>query len=251
MREIQEKLNLCKGTDAYDVHLNQICLASEPQPFFGVLHPELLPYVGENYEKTRILLVGESHYVKAASEEDWLALDWYHKPLPTEGKYPFNKDGATDWFDTREVLVRYMKGEGGRGHTIFSRPAKVLLSELKVAETPQDIRYFFSYFSFMNFFQRPALEAGKTINDTNDDRAAADEILLQVIDILQPSAVVFLSKKAYHAFTAQPHFAARIESVSHPTCHWWYRKRNDGLCAADDFRRIICAVLYPGELENL
>lgn len=245
MREIQEKLNLCRGTDAYDVHLNQICLTSEPQPFFGLLHPELLPYVGKNYEKTGMLLVGESHYVESASEDDWLAIDWYHEPLPAEGKYPFNREGATDWFDTREVLVRYMTGKRGKGHTVFSRPTKVLLSEWNIAQTQENISCYFSYFSFMNFFQRPALNVGATINDTVSDQKAASEILTQVIAVLRPKAVVFLSKKAYNTFTAKAHATTRIESVSHPTCAWWYRHRNrDGLCAADDFQRILREVLY-------
>lgn len=31
--------------------------------FFGRFHPEYLPYVGDNYVKTKILLLGESNYI--------------------------------------------------------------------------------------------------------------------------------------------------------------------------------------------
>lgn len=67
MRKMGEKLFLCRGTDAYDKQLNELCLSTELRPFFGVLHPELLPYVGQNYKKNRHTaggrepLCGKSH----------------------------------------------------------------------------------------------------------------------------------------------------------------------------------------------
>ncbi len=171
MREMNEKLRLCRGTRKYDEQLMKICLSTEPQPFFGVLHPELLPYVGQNYEKTGVLLVGESHYVKEATWEEWESTNWYHAPLPSDGVYPFNSgNGAKDWFDTREVLVRYMNGCKGKGHTIFSRPVKVLHD---LGMGTGDIDHDFDYFAFMNFFQRPSLKKGETIDDMDDDKPAA------------------------------------------------------------------------------
>ena len=82
MREMGEKLLLCRGTDAYDKQLNELCLSTEPRSFYGVLHPELLPYVGQNYKKTGILLVGESHYVEKATVSS------FDRPIGTTARFP-------------------------------------------------------------------------------------------------------------------------------------------------------------------
>lgn len=241
MREMREKLEMCRGTGKYDEQLGNLCLSTEPRPFFGVLHPELLPYVGQNYDKTGVLLVGESHYVKEAAPEQFKRTNWYHSALSLDGDYPFNSGaGAQDWFDTREVLVRYMHNDRGKGHTIFSRPETVLQElGLGTGSKYQD----FDHFAFMNFFQRPSLKAGTSIAYTDEDKQAANEVFDQVVAILRPKAVVFLSKKAYRALYAEPRSNVLITAVSHPTSYWWDRKRRDGGCARQDFKNILQEVL--------
>ena len=88
MRKMGEKLFLCRGTDAYDKQLNELCLSTELRPFFGVLHPELLPYVGQNYKKTGILLVGESHYVEKATMWKKPLLSSFDRPIGTTARFP-------------------------------------------------------------------------------------------------------------------------------------------------------------------
>ena len=238
MREMGEKLLLCRGTDAYDKQLNELCLSTEPRPFFGVLHPELLPYVGQNYKKTGILLVGESHYVEKATDEQLRQTDWYHSVLPPDGPYPFNSgEGAQGWFDTREVIVRYMTGCRGRGHTIFSRPVEVL-EELGLGTGDKEKD--FDHFAFMNFFQRPALSKGESFRPILEGEVlAANEVLEQVVATLNPRAVIFLSKKAYRAFEKTRCPQTPVHAVSHPTCAWWDRRRKNGGCAREDFKALL------------
>lgn len=48
MWTMEEKLKGNCGTGEYDEQFNKISLSIENKPFFGILHPELLPYVGQN-----------------------------------------------------------------------------------------------------------------------------------------------------------------------------------------------------------
>lgn len=244
MGHLAEELEKCRGTGTYDHELMKIRLSFEPRPFFGELHTELLPYIGQEYEETKILLIAESHYVEKATQDQFENTNWYHSPLPQapmsdDKNNPFHiqgNDGAEGWFDTRQVLVRYMNNDRGKGHTVFSNPTKVL-NELGIGIEDGDKA--FDRFAFMNFFQRPALEKGKSINDSPIDRKAAKEILSKVIDILQPKAVIFLSKKAYNAFGEKVYNGIPIYKVCHPTCPWWNRKCKDGKCAKEHFKDIL------------
>lgn len=249
MREMREKLAMCRGTGKYDDQLNRICLRSEPQPFFGALHPELLPYVGQNYEKTGVLLVGESHYVKQATEAQLEQADWYHNPLPDGTDSPFDKrNGYVEWFDTREVFVRYMNDDRSKSYRIFSEPTAVLHElGLNSGEKYRD----FDYFAFMNFFQRPSIAEGESIQDSPADRLAANDVLEQVVSILRPRAVVFLSKKAFYAFEKERCPGTMFYAVSHPNSPWWYRARRDGGCAREDFKNILQEVILSDNTARL
>ena len=249
MRTTGEKLKAGYGTSAYDAQLNRISISMDNRPFFGTLHPELLPYIGQNYKETGILLVGESHYVNNSTEDDLKAVNWYHSPLPASGYHELNAASAESWFDTRQVFVRYngndANEERGPGHITFSRPTEVL-HELGIGTG--DKYKDFCYFAFMNFFQRPALQRGKSIQATDEDRQTANEVFKAVLQILQPKVVVFLSKKARKAFDGGSCFGGiPMKAVSHPACQWWYRKRRDGGCARDDFRDILKEVLFAGD----
>lgn len=247
MREMRETLQLCRGTGKFDSALNKITLSTEPKPFFGVLHAELLPYIGQNYEKTGVLLIGESHYIGAATYPQWKATNWYHAPLPAGTDSPFDRNGPyASWFDTRATLGRYMNDARGRGHTIFSRPAAVL-QELGLGAGEK--YYDFDHFAFVNFFQRPSLQAGAGFDDQNieEDTQVANEVISQLISILRPNAVIFLSKRAYDAFHKGLCPRVPVYAVSHPTCPWWHRKRRDGGCAREDFKDILRKVLVEGQ----
>ena len=242
---MKEKLKKCRGTDKYDIDLMRILLADGKRPFFGELHPELLPYVGQNYEKTSVLLVGESHYVRKADIKQFEETDWYHKSLPDipsklDLENPFNKQNSVFWFDTRQVLVRYMNGERGRGHIIFSRPTEVLCGLGIGTNNKYDD---FDHFAFMNFFQRPSLEFGESIEYSDEDKQVANDVLNKVIEVLKPKLVVFLFQKAYKAYEPNSFDNIFVEKVSHPTSAWWYKKRKDGKCSRDDFETYLRKIL--------
>ena len=86
----------------------------------------------------------------------------------------------------------------------------------------------FRYCSFMNFFLRPACP-NISINDSHIDRETAIRNLQKVIPIIQPDAVIFVSKMAYNvAKWYKENEAADLGlptiSVPHPGSAWWNRK---------------------------
>ena len=219
---MNDLLDKSKGTDIYDDKLNKIHGA-----FFGNIHPELLPYIGKNYEKTKILLVGESHYVDDSKEYSFE--DWY--TVPVEEKHPLSE--YKKWFDTRQTIARFINGEyngveAGRGNRrMFENPLKVFHDYAKNSISDNG-KEDFCYFAFMNFFQRPASKNGKSIKNTDNDNKIANEILTEVIKITKPETVIFLSKKAHKTYkkfygTSLP-CDVRVEAVAHPTCMWWNRE---------------------------
>ena len=224
----------------YDAALKQIKCTGVDTAFYGELHPELMPYVGENYDKTGILLVGESHYIGRAAPEEFKALDWYNNPVPENGENPFRK--YISWFDTRAVIRRYMEHERGKGHMIFSDPAKAIM-ELK-PEIVDDCEAF-TYFAFMNYFQRPALEKGKSISADENDKKYAADLLDKVFEVLKPKTVIFLSKKAYWDYMewGRTEEERKLYAVAHPTSPWWNRKDNNGECGRGSLKKILESVI--------
>lgn len=224
----------------YDEALCKICSENSDIPFYGKIHPELLPYIGENYEKTRVILVAESHYIKKATIEEFKALNWYNRPVPQDETNPFRK--YIGWFDTRGVVSNYIDyRKKGEGHTTFLHPSKVLLNLKNDIENEFEA---FTYFAFMNYFQRPALNSGKSIKYDENDKKYANYLFIKIIQIIQPKAVVFLSKKAYYAFdkcTCPSDIEFKV--VSHPTCPWWNRQRKDGGSGCEDFRKILAEII--------
>ncbi len=201
------------------------------------LHPELLPFVGSHYEKYRILLVGESHYlpentaVKAAS-----FAQWYETTTPAEFS---TKDLAQ--MHTRNILQSYFDGNHQGGRSMFHRPAYVIYEALGEKNAELDYHQFFQYYSFFNYFQRPELVSGASIRYTKQDEEQAYTIAVQIFEALQPELIVFLSKKAYRSFYNHHQNARewtdRIDYTVHPSCPWW--NRNDGKHGANKFRKII------------
>lgn len=210
-------------------------------------HPELLPFIGRHYEKARILLVGESHYIKNIDQEgeayrSYYAEQWYREPLP-DG-FPHHL-----WFTTRYVIHRFQVNRRSRSYSMFRNPAEEALQAWELENvTDSEV---FNAFAFMNYFQKPAAQAGESFDnsgdyigedseedagDTIDNNKQAYRNLLAVIDILKPKLVIFLSKKAYNVFIKQKKDEKTqskcpdIKAVVHPTCSHWSNSE-DGAAA--------------------
>ena len=233
---------MIKGLDAMHNQYEEFDVEFKKNDFIE-RHYECLPFIGENYKNSRLLLVGESHYVSEyaigyVNRKDFydISFDDLHGDISDE---EYKKDINTRYvFESRINRTRSFKG-------FFSGPATEIASIIYpdvVLSLEQKISAMHQY-AFMNYFKRPSYDAGKTITGlTESDYNYAYKISCYIIDILKPKLIIFLSKKAYKAFcdSDQGHgFASKydIKYVSHPSSCWWnrIREKSDNRCAKQDF----------------
>lgn len=221
----------------------------EDVPFYKI-HKSYLPFVGDKYDTYRILIVGESHYINqkpgGTAEYD---LKYFREHWWNGTSHKLDADPLQEgWYCTRKVLNNYMNGHRTRGHLIFTNLVKAFSETIlnqPVEHISNESAKQFRYFSFMNFFQMPSLYQGmkfwdslKKFGETDKNCPEWDHcvkvssaVLDEVIDILQPEAVIFASKSAHSAFSqSSARYAndAKIDVVSHPGCPWWYGKDGKG-----------------------
>jgi len=208
-------------------------------------HYECLPFIGEKYEDSRLLLIGESHYVPKDEVHCVDIDDFYDVSFDdlAEGKYK-------NWINTRKVFESRVYDKCDfKG--FFSNPATEIakiINHIENLSQNQRISAMHQY-AFMNYFKRPSYDTGKTIDKlTEIDYMYAYDISSCIIEALKPTLIIFLSKKAYCAFCNSDQ-NGRLKSkytvkyVSHPSSCWWNRKRKDGRCAKQDFYDYVSAIL--------
>ena len=152
----------------------------------------MMPWVGLEYPeaKVKILHVGESHYLKKSSKAQCNADIWY------VGQNLSDKDKS--WISTRGIVNNYTNRKKNR--KIFSCPGKVFLeSGLFAAVNEVDERSVYRHLAFLNFFQRPAREDSTYFKDHYKpiDGEISNKVFREVVEIIQPNAVVFTSCFAY------------------------------------------------------
>lgn len=234
-----------KSNTAYDTELMQI-------PHYQV-HPEMMPFVGLNYEKYRILQVGESHYIGqiASANEDSFPITHFSKWLSDHCdeiyQYPEESEGSWgEWYYTRYVIRRYLTIRTNGNYGIFNNVLRSFRTVTSLQNVNSDaiINDDYHCFAFMNYFQMPALYdgisfwkslkmsaykvgypdmAGKLYDEVSK---VSTETLDKVIDILQPKVIVFTSSAAAKEYRRSGKYSKdkRLIITTHPTCPWWNRK---------------------------
>lgn len=193
-----------------------------------VQYPQMLPFVGREWGKSRmkILLVGESHYI----DGECLAID-----LP-------EKDYENDWYELdsklfSDYLANYIRT---RGAVNAAENPEISKSTLNIFYNMADVArkgisslqsepHIFPYFSFYNYFQRPAFSEGDSIINSGKDNDVAYETLTEIVKIIKPSGILFASSKAHDAFRwylnsdkGDDIFKHVLSDYSpHPGCAWW------------------------------
>ena len=208
-------------------------------------HPECLPFIGEKYDDSRLLLIGESHYIPKK------AICYVNRSDFYDISYDDLEDGEyKGWINTRSVFENRVYNRVDFKN-FFSNPATEIAKIINNTNSPskeQRISAMHQY-AFINYFKRPAYDRGKTIRGlTDNDYKYAYEITRYIISVLKPKLIIFLSRKAYYAFCDMRKQddvlipESMVKSVSHPSCCWWHRKRKDGKCAREDFSNYISAI---------
>jgi hypothetical protein len=217
-----------KFKHAYDIQFKEI------EHFKN--YPEMMPFVGRNYEDTKVLFIGESHFLNGAIlfektpkfENQWYNQESSQLPLKQNDSDP-NFLGA---IYTREVLDDFMYGSSSKSYRIFSN----LAAEMQdcIAQKSDNARSVFENVAFYNYYQRPAFSSGDSIEDNEEDNEKAYSVYKEVVQILQPKKVIFVSSKAasiYKYYKSRKYRDTdgkmnhpEYDSVSHPGSSWWNRR---------------------------
>lgn len=213
-------------------------------PFYK-LHPSYLPFVGEDYNKYRILQISESHYCMEITDRDKYGIAYFENWFVSEGT-----DVETIILQgniTRRVCDGVMgNGDGTqRSFPNFDNPLRSFcdivlhLGKLRMSKYNEN-RKKYSHFAFMNFYQIPAFQNMGCFKDSfykeakkekiknpedvlNQWRKESTELIDQVIDILKPKAVAFTSMdawKAYEENNGKYRNSEIIIRAAHPNRPW-------------------------------
>ncbi|GHA68671.1 hypothetical protein [Pontibacter akesuensis] len=194
-------------------------------------YPELLPFVGKNWETSkRILFLGESHYLPYDKLKAYSSFDYF------QNWYEGNSFGLGDiyrkYIYTRNNVFIAENGTHEKPLSIYFN-LKTALLELPEVSINQEV---FSNFSFYNYYQKPAYIKGekhenRSIQPDLIDDKVAYETLLRVTALTNPKVIIFVSRKAYKSFMQM--YSTRnesilknikIDSVPHAGRQWWYKK---------------------------
>jgi len=192
--------------------------------------PELLPWIGEEYDSKdhkKLLLIGESHYLPANSIIHLDSSTWYgstSKELNNEER---------GWINTREIINSGCnRSWEPSGHRIYKNIEQAILDS---GFQPQNKENTYRYVAYYNFFQRPG---SKSLMIKDDDERLAISLFNDLLTILDPHFVIFVSRKAWNTYNnwsgfelqqLDGRYTCRLEKdflvdfCPHPAKQWWYR----------------------------
>jgi hypothetical protein len=178
----------------------------------------MVPFVGNHYEApqhNKLLLVGESNYLPKKSKVHLDPDAWY------KGCQKQLSDEEIRWIHCRGLL----KGDWNNGGHRIYREINRCLESAGINGSERSMEHV----AYMNAFQRPAREGDsiKHIVKTLDKDKAA-EVIKEVVDVIEPDMVVFVSKYAWDALKSRLKRAdgmPDLDFVCHPTGAWSYWNR--------------------------
>ena len=216
-----EIVNKQDGLSAHD-DVEPDC--SEMEYHYGNSHykkyPVMKPWVGTNYvsdKHKKLLVLGESHYLPKGSIKSCDVDAWY------SGSVDSLEAEEKGWIFTAEIIGKHMQENfPNSAHGIFRNTAKAVntvgYQYANPSEAMNDI-------AFMNFFQRPAEKTGDSINVGKKDVEVAICVLKDVIEILAPDIIVFVScKAAWYGKSIVESLNIPVAVTPHPTCRWWNKQ---------------------------
>ncbi len=198
----------------------------EAIPFFSKMH-QMMPWVGKEYEKgtqKRVLFVGESHYLP--EKKDWQE-EWYILNAKDLMEKEFK------WTFTSRIVGKVAKGESrAKAHSIYKNIERGVREHF-------DVDRLFRKMAFYNFFLRPAMKPGESINPTEKDQEVAYQSFYGIIKVLKPELIFITSKKVWNHLKEQNMvvkddpvegekrvtgipMGLPIDRSPHPGCRWWH-----------------------------
>lgn len=186
------------------------------------LYPEMKVWVGCNYSKnpTKLLLIGESHYLNKESEYHLDPKIWY------AGVEVSEKIDCKN-IKTRNIIYNGIKTKWQlKSKTIFRNIEKALFESLFFENKPLTA---FTEVAFMNYFQRPAEKTGQSINVSAIDAEVSSFVFQSVVNAVEANIIIFTSSLAWqHAknygirdFLNKKNI--KVGRAPHPGMPWWSR----------------------------
>lgn len=190
-------------------------------PFYQQ-YPHMCPFVGKQYGKIskKIIFLGESHYVPQNSVVSLNPTKWYNG-----NEKDLNAD-EIEFIGTFDLINNRRNQElGAPAWRYYLDMEKCLIAAgFPLCEN------MFQYVSFMNLFQRPAVETGKSIVICPEDIEKSSEIINKAIKIIDPDIAIFFTTKGYNTFH---NIIAdkKIQTIRgcHTTSPWWNRDNGYGV----------------------
>jgi len=186
------------------------------------IYPEMKPWVGSEYthSKVKILVIGESHYLDAGSIYHHDTQGWY------EGvKVSDKKDWG--WIKTRNIISNGINTKWkDKSKAIYRNIEKALFETELYKEKQLTV---FSDIAFLNYFQRPAQQTGKSIKVSKLDSDISNKVVSQVVTTISPDIVIFTSSLAWRHAKRSGFVKVLDDSLikctraPHPGMPWWNR----------------------------
>lgn len=145
---------------------------------------------GCNYptNNKKLLLVGESHYLKETS-------DYHHDPERWYAGVSVSDKDDWGWIKTRNIISNGIQTKwGDRSKAIYRNIEKALFESLMFEKKPLSA---FTEVAFMNYFQRPAERTGKSIKVSQRDAEVSYAVFQSVINAIAPNIIIFTSSLAW------------------------------------------------------
>jgi len=186
-------------------------------------HRQMLPFVGKHYgECKKLLIIGESHYLEGAGKEEKnkkIIEEWYCKSIDD---LKINDEEVYNFTNTAQVVELYHNVYKGV-HRMWGNIRKAICD---TDFRPDGNEHILSFIAFMNFFQRPSQKNGESIDHDEKDRSIANETLAEVIKVLDPNCLFFVSKETWKNGYDKNENIFNQDCVgysAHPTSrkHWW------------------------------
>jgi hypothetical protein len=176
-------------------------------------YPMMKPYVGDNWHGVGIpslLIIGESHYLEEGVTVHLDPDAWY------SGSSAELLPAQLEWIDNSAILKR-SRAKNFSSHAHFRNAFQVINDSgpryADFTRVADDIAYY-------NFFLRPALE-GVSLDVCAQDVVFANEAFITHFARLKPTAVIFLSMKAFRELNHSIPEDVAVVATPHPSCAWW------------------------------
>ncbi|MEB0041486.1 MULTISPECIES: hypothetical protein [unclassified Pseudomonas] len=205
------------------------------------LYPNLKPWVGSGYRSApaKILVLGESHYLEPNST-------YHHNPQSWYSGIDLTDVVDQGWINTRGIIHNGIGNHWkGASKTIYRNIASALEVGGVMPENS------FMSIAFMNYFQRPAEQAGESIWVSPLDLASSAATVGAVVRVIKPDLVVFCSSLAWKSAKKTTLLdeirgqGLQVRASSHPSSAWWNRpsKRLKGRTGKEAFMAAVAEVI--------